>query len=534
MMLGTLLKKQLMEIFRGYFYDTRKNKARSKAATIGLIVLFLVLSVGMLGGMFYSMAAGLSGPLVNAGLGWLYFAMVGLLAVFVGVLGSAFTTYSGLYLAKDNDLLLSMPIPVRTIVAARAFSVYLMGLFLSAVVVIPALIAYGQIVPPTASTVLGGTVFLLLVSAIVLVLSCLLGYGVARLSVKLKNKSWITTILALVFLGIYYAFYFKGMELLQDFILHLDEYTGKIGAKLSFLKAFGEVGEGKISAILISAAVVFILCAAVWTVLMRSFTKIATADRSGGKAVYREKAAKERGVLKALESKEFGRFIASSNYMLNCGLTVVFLPVIGILLLVKGREVLPAVETVFSQFPGLVLVLLVAVICSLASMVDIVVPSVSLEGNMLWITQTLPVGGSRVLLAKVKMHLLLAAPLSLISSAVIAVILSSDIMGTMALVITPLCMCVFEAMLGLTVNLKSHRFDWINEVEVIKRGAAVGITLGVSFGAVIVPALLYLILLQWFVGVEIAMFIYSATLLIAAGIMYKKIKDDGDAKFAEL
>ena len=174
------------------------------------------------------------------------------------------------------------------------------------------------------------------------------------------------------------------------------------------------------------------------------------------------------------------------------------------------------------------------VMCLIQSMTTISAPSVSLEGNALWIAKSLPVGGSRVLLAKVKMHLLLAVPFSLFASVIIAVVLSSDMVGTAALIVAPLCMCAFEATLGVTVNLKSHRFDWINETEVIKRGAAVIITIGISFGAVIVPALLYLFLLQWFIGVEIAMFIYSAALLIAAAIMYKKLKDDGDAKFAAL
>ena len=532
-MLGLLIKKQLMEIFRGYFYDTRKNKARSKAATIGLIVLFLVLSVGMLGGMFYSMAAGLSGPLVSAGLGWLYFAMVGLLAIFVGVLGSAFTTYSGLYLAKDNDLLLSMPIPVRTIVAARAFSVYLMGLFLSAVVVIPALIAYGQIVPPTVATILGGTVFLLLVSAVVLVLSCLLGYGVARLAVKLKNKSWITTILALVFLGIYYAFYFKGMELLQDFILHLDEYTGKIGAKLSFLKAFGEVGEGKITAILISAAAVFILCAAVWTVLLRSFTKIATADRSGGKAVYREKAAKERGVLKALESKEFGRFIASSNYMLNSGLTVVFLPVIGILLLVKGREVLPAVESVFTQFPGLVLVLIIAMISGMAAMVDIVVPSVSLEGKSLWILQSLPVDPADVLKAKMSLQLKITLPPTLFASVCAGIVLKPSAAEWILLVLVPVAAVIFFTAFGLMLGIIRANLNWTSEVTVIKQSLMVLLYILAAMVYGLVVGGLYFV-----VGPDLGpvpwLAIVGALTAVLTVLILRWLKTKGAKRFAEL
>ena len=89
-------------------------------------------------------------------MGWLYFAIMGLLAILLGAFGSVFNTYSGLYLAKDNDLLLSMPIPVRTIMAARLLGVYLMGLMYSGVVMLPAIIVYWVTAPPlTASIVIG-------------------------------------------------------------------------------------------------------------------------------------------------------------------------------------------------------------------------------------------------------------------------------------------------------------------------------------------------------------------------------------------
>ena len=44
---------------------------------------------------------------------------MGLAAVLLGAFGSVFNTYAGLYLPKDNDLLLSMPIPVSVLVAAK-------------------------------------------------------------------------------------------------------------------------------------------------------------------------------------------------------------------------------------------------------------------------------------------------------------------------------------------------------------------------------------------------------------------------------
>ena len=47
-MLKILMKKQLTEIFRSYFYNPKNNKSRSKAAVAGYIALFVVLMVGVL------------------------------------------------------------------------------------------------------------------------------------------------------------------------------------------------------------------------------------------------------------------------------------------------------------------------------------------------------------------------------------------------------------------------------------------------------------------------------------------------------
>ena len=53
-MLKTLLKKQMAEIFRNYFYDPKKNKMRSKGATIAYIALYALL--------FYVILLGKYGP----------------------------------------------------------------------------------------------------------------------------------------------------------------------------------------------------------------------------------------------------------------------------------------------------------------------------------------------------------------------------------------------------------------------------------------------------------------------------------------
>ena len=226
-MLKILVKKQLTEIFRSYFYNPKTNKARSKGAVAGYIILFAVVMVGLLGGMFTMMSLGLCGPLVSAGMGWLYFALMSLLAVLLGAFGSVFNTYSGLYLAKDNDLLLSMPIPVNTLMASRLLSVYLMGLMYSGVVILPAVIVYWVVAPVTAGVILGGVLLLALLSVFVLTLSCALGWVVAKISLKLKNKSFITMLVSLVFIGVYYFFVFRAQTFIEELVGIRRQHQGR-------------------------------------------------------------------------------------------------------------------------------------------------------------------------------------------------------------------------------------------------------------------------------------------------------------------
>ena len=169
-MLKLLLKKQLLEIFQVYFYDAKKNKARSKASTAMYFALFILLVFGLLGGIFTFLAAKLCTPLIEAGMDWMYFALMGLIAVLLGAFGSVFNTYAGLYLPKDNDLLLSMPIPVSALVVEHLFGIYLMGLLYSAVVIVPAIIVYWTIAGVSLPVVFGGLLMTLLISVFVLLI----------------------------------------------------------------------------------------------------------------------------------------------------------------------------------------------------------------------------------------------------------------------------------------------------------------------------------------------------------------------------
>ena len=255
-MLKLLVKKQLSEIFCAYFYDAKKNKARSRVSTIMFMLWFAVIMTGVLGGIFTMLSRKLCAPMAALDMGWMYFALMGLLAILLGTFGSVFNTFSGLYLAKDNDLLLSMPIPVSAILASRLISVYIMGLMYSAVVIIPAWIVYMVTAGVTIQNLFGGMILTLLISVIVMTLSCLLGYVVAKVSLKLKHKSIITVFVSLLFIGAYYFFYFKAQNMITDLLANLTVYGEKIKGSAYLIFAFGSVGVGDVKATLIMFALV--------------------------------------------------------------------------------------------------------------------------------------------------------------------------------------------------------------------------------------------------------------------------------------
>lgn len=533
-MLSVLLKKQMTEIFRGYFYDAKKNKPRSKAATAAYIVLFLGIMIGLLGGIFAYLSLSICGALAAVGMDWLYFALMGLLAVLLGVFGSVFNTYSSLYLSKDNDLLLSMPIPVNVIITSRLLSVYFMGLMYSLVVILPAVIVYWVTVSVSAGVIFGCLLLMLLISVFVLTLSCTLGWVVAKISLKLKNKSFITVVISLAFIGGYYFFYFKAQTLIQDLVANAAAYGEKIKGTAYPLYLFGRVGAGDAFAVLIVSAVILALFALMWALISRSFLKIATSSGNTAKKVYKETAVKQKGITSALLAKEFGRFTSSPNYMLNCGLGILLLPICGALLLWQGGAVISVLNEVFGARASCTPVLLCAAVCMLASMNDMAAPSVSLEGRSLWLMQSLPVTPWQVLRAKLSVQLILTGIPAMFCTVCIAFIYPYTPLELLLTVLVPMLYVLLSALFGLFLGLKMPNLNWTSEITPIKQSAPVTIALFSGFAYTALLCAGFMLMNGWKLGFVGYMSGFGAVTLALCAVLYFWLKKRGCNLFAAL
>ena len=532
-MLKVLIKKQLSEVFRSYFYNAKKNRMRSKWAVAGWFVFFAVVMVGVLGGIFTGLSLSMCGGLTQAGMGWLYFLVMGGIAVALGAFGSVFNTYSGLYLSRDNDLLLSMPIPVRTIIAARLVNVYLMGTMYVATVMVPALIVCWVVAGASAARVIGGLLLFLIITAFVLLLSCLLGWVVARLSLKLKNKSILAAFMALLFFGGYYLVYFKVNSLIRDVVLNAEVYGAKIKGAAYALYLFGRIGEGDWMAAAIFLAVTAVLFAVVWRILSRSFLHIATTDGKTKKVRYAEKPVKEKTVFGALLGKEFARFTSSPNYMLNCGLGILLIPACGILFLVKGSMLSETINRVFAGKPDTAAILLCTVLCLVSAMDDMAAPSVSLEGKSLWIAQSLPVEPKAVLRAKAAVQLILTGLPMLFAAVCTALAVRTTVPVKVLLVAMPLVYSAVWAVFSAVIGVRMPLLSWTSELAPIKQSGAVVISMFGGWAVGVGLAVLYL-LAGYRLGAALYLLLWTVLLAVAGILLLRWMDTKGAEAFASL
>ena len=275
-----------------------------------------------------------------------------------------------------------------------------------------------------------------------------------------------------------------------------------------------------------------LLALTLW-VIARSFLKIATATGSVKKVRFEHKAVRAQSVQRALRRKELSRFAASPNYMLNCGLGIVTLPVAGIALLIKGRALAQLLDDAFGAGADIVPVLLSAALCLLASMNDMAAPSVSLEGRQLWLAQSLPVTPWQVLRAKLDMQLLLTG-VPVLFCALCAVIVLPGGAAEMALaVIAALLYTLLSALAALALGLKMPNLTWTNEITPIKQGGSVMLALFANWFYAIALGGLYF-LCGRYLSAAAYLAIFAAVTAVVCALLLRWLKRRGTRIFAAL
>ncbi len=536
-MLKVLLKIRVKALIDSLF---NRRRGRKKAG-VGMKILFGLLSVyfvaafgGLFGMMFYSMYE----PFNAIGMGWLYYSMAAVLASMLCFIGSVFFTQSVIFEAKDNEQLLSLPIRPSAILGSRMLLIVLVNYAYSLLIMGAAGVVRCIVAPVTVSGVIRYLLCYLLLPLIPTALSCAVGWLIALISSRMRNKNIFSLVLSLAFLGVYFAVCFN----MQSYIERMIRNGAAIGAAIQkALPPFYAMGlamqNGDWGQLLIFALWCLVPFAVIYALLSRSFIRIATAKRGAKKVKYEAKALHASSVRWAIVKNELRRLSNSSAYMLNGCLGAILAVGIAALTAVKGESILQGIANVYAggaDISSFVMPMACVIECLTLSMAILSAPSISLEGKNLWLLQSAPVRAADVLVGKAMTHILVVGSASLISSLLFALALPMSAADIALLFLLPLLLTAFMALLGIIANLHWPRFDYTTEAAVIKQSTSVVVTMFAGMGVVLLPVLVYVLALRSVLSVRTMMLIFAAVLAIADVIMYDYIAHRADRAFAKL
>ncbi|MGN0460577.1 MAG: hypothetical protein ACI4HL_06650, partial [Ruminococcus sp.] len=491
-MTKTLLKKQLKELLMTYFRSGNSKKKKSKAGPV-VYALLMVYVAGFLFFFFYNMMNSLCVPLFSAGRGWLYFALAGIIAMMLAVFGSIFVTQSMLFDAKDNELLLSLPIPPSKILFTRMFSLYIQNFFFGGIVFLSAVVVYATSYFATPLSIVFCVLLFFIQPLLSLGITCIIAWLIALATARMNNKTIITSILSLAFLALYFFVYYQFSNYVQLLITNSKSVGASIKSALYPIYEMGMGATGDIKGFVIFTAITLAFFALIYWILSLSFIRIATTKSKGTKAKYRERELKVSSLRKTLFFKELKHFTKNSLYMLNCGLGSLFLIIGAVVIVVKNEWILELAES-FPLAGALFALIGAGIICFIVSMNVVSAPTISLEGKTMWLINSLPIRGKDVLNAKLNLHFMVSAPFALICSIVCAVVLKSSVIMTVALILIPQLAILLFGEIDLLLSLKFAQLDWTNEAMVVKQSTSVVISLFLNWGIIIALGLSFFLI----------------------------------------
>ena len=485
-MMFSLFKIQLMSVYRSILFKSRRKGKPSSPVRKVLYALLFVYAVGAVGTAAGTTMYVLAEQLIAVSMDYLYFAGVALISFAFSFMFTVFVSQSMLFEAKDNQLLLSLPITSGRILASRMMVLFSLEFLSSLLFLLPAGVVYVILKSPGIGFYLFFAAACVVLPLLGLTFAALFGFIISFITSRMRNKSLFVTLFSLMFLVLYMFLYTRLLSGMTTLIAHSGAIAYAIKAYLPpFYHLAIAITQGDILAFgmfLVWCTVPFL---AIYWVLAKNFYKIAAASGNTRRFKYKAGKIKAAGAFKALLNKELRKFLSSPSYLLNSGISFLLNLVLGVYVFIQGSA---AIAQMAGDLPGImdyIVPALTAGLLFLSAMSLTTAPSISLEGKQLWILKSLPVSTMSILHAKLALNLVLGIPSILIAAGLIAIRIEMSAEEMLVLAAVPVSMQVFTAIAGLISNLRFPKLDSISDTVAVKQSASVMVAMLVSFGMLI-------------------------------------------------
>lgn len=515
----------------------RKSGAKSKkGSTTGKIILMAILYIyvmvvfGFIFGTFFMQLAVFD----SMGFGWVYFSLYAAIAFVLMLVGSAAIAKTPIFDAKDNDLLLSMPIKPSLIIISRVMMLLITNLLYFLSVLIPAGIVWGI---TNGYSVLGFVSFVILSIALWLFSTAcgvFMGWVIALISKRAKNKTLVTVIFTLAFLGIYMYFYSSAQKVVTILIQNGEKVAGGLKAFIPIYWFGTAISEGNILNMLLTAIILIIPFVAAFAILSKTFNKIVSDSHSTVRIKEKKASYQAYSPRKALLRREISRVMSSAPYLVNSGLGVIMGVGAAVFLMIK-RDALSAAFANMDMATASKAMLLIVTVAGIfmTGMIYFTSATISIEGKTIWVLRSLPVSTKDILKTKLKLHIFAAAPVA-VAMWLAANICSYSGIALAAFSFVILALYVFlTAGIGLFENLRHPVLDWQDEAVAVKSGMSVMFTMLLNMALTFIPGII-LVIFANYIDIWVVLAVW---LLLAAGLtalIYRWIMTKGVKRFEEL
>ena len=507
-----LLKTQIYNYFslNELFHSEKKRSNFAFITAVGIFTLLALLSG-------YNIMTALA--LAKMGQAQLIPAYMVSVSNFIILVFTVLRSNGILFGSRDYEMLSSLPVQAKEIISSKFGFLYLLNFLLGILFMLPAGIIW-QIYASAHLLFF----FMYLASAVFvpfvpMCIASLLGVLVTVVSSKFRRKNIVSLVFSFAVLG--------GLLGIGIYSMQTGASGGSLGVILmeqvsrlyslsawfrytNYFSLAGNVGFWSLSALVFCIFVKIVECR---YARLNSYVLQYHAASPGRKA-----NLKKHSVFTAVYLKEMGRYFSSYLWVLNTGLGVVLLCVTSLALCVVSPEILGTyagiedVDLFLGQYAPLIIAAMLSISCPAAS-------AISLEGRNLWVLQSIPLSNKTFIKSKIALTLTVHAIGYMLSVAVFLIRFQFNAIWSFTLLAVPACYSVFTAVQGTYINCCFPRFDWDNEMVVVKQSISVILSGVIGMICIAVP-----VLLHWFLGLPNVGVLWgmAAILIVLSVILYFK------------
>jgi ABC-2 type transport system permease protein len=524
-----LFFKENFSLKRLFGFNLKQNKVKAGLIAFALIYA-LVTFVGMFGFLFYDLGRILNEmnqvPIL---LGFLGFYSIGLSTFIV-----FFRASGSLFYYKDFEIIAPLPIHSRTVFIAKLTVLMLMLYIMSFLATGPIVFSYFYWNGFDLVSFIIYIIAMFFIPLVPVIFISFLSLLMAILTSKIRGSKIINLILMFaLFLGIFaFSFSLNSVD--------SNPLTGQIdlfaGLRSSypplgwFIDAIAKKEILPLIYLILSHGALFALFIVLVFPLVNFTNK--RGIRSNIKKHHKAINYHQQHIMVSLIKKELSKFFNITLYALNAGLG----PVILVIASVASIFYKSNVESILADMigTGLEIELLLMVFLGFSiSMTYTSSISLSLEGKNFWVLKSLPIKAETIMYAKVLFNVLLIGPIAVFSILLFGYSMSIAFVNQLLLILLVLGFTFAVSFMDAVFNLYVPKFDYINDVEVIKQSASALLGIFGGFALIALHGVFYYFVNTYF-SLSIMLVFLSLISILLASLFWWIVKTQSEKLFRKM